>query len=458
MAKKKNQSADFSPESADFVKVEPKQSKRIRMLVLLGVLLAVICVGVFVGAPSRLLNSLARTALAKFDFDRAEGWLKFANHYLPKDAERELLWARIARKRSDYVSMDRHLSKAHLLGGDTMSIQMEEAMAAAQGGALELVEVQLNKWLEAGVGDTDEISDAYANGLAANSRFENLYQVLDAWQADFPEDPRPNYRRGRILEYQQGWEEAEGEYKKSLERNPGFFPSRYRLGRVLMLQRKMEEAREQFEICLDMSRPEAAKTSLAICYRSLVMTEKARELLIDVLQSDEEEIEQSYKSLEETMEFFEAASQLGDMESEAGNNESAEKWLRMALKRNRRDWQSRFSLAVTLRQMGRMEEAQIEFDAVAKGRKALEEVNPLRYQITENPKDPALRVRLGEILLNYEAEKNGLFWINSAFSVEPGYRPAHAALAKYYADKAVSDSMFQNLAAFHANAAQEPRP
>lgn len=451
--KNKPSSADTSRASADFVEAENNRPNSKRLLVLFGVLVLMLAVGWFVGAPGRLILSFARTSLSKFDIEGAERWLQFADAYFPNDAERELLWARIYRKKADFPSMDRHLSKANLLGGDKTAIQMEEAMAAAQAGSLELVEVQLFKWLEAGIGDIDELSDAYANGLASHSRFENLNQVLDAWQMDYPNDPRPDYRRARVHEYYQGWEQADASYRKSLQRNSGFYPSRYRLGRVLMLQRKMEEAREQFEFCSDMSRPEAPMTSMAICYRSLGDADKAKALLEEVLKSTPEEIAESYDSLEESPEYFEAASNLGDLEAEVGNHDAAEKWLRMAIVKNSRDLQSRYSLAVNLRELGRIEEAQKEFDFVSESRKALEQVNPLRNQIVENPQDPALRVKLGEVLLKYESERNGRFWINSAFSIDPNYRPAHEALAKHYAELGQKDSNMRALAEYHAKAA-----
>lgn len=220
-----------------------------------------------------------------------------------------------------------------------------------------------------------------------------------------------------------------------------------------MLQRKMEEAREQFEFCSDMSRPEAPMTSMAICYRSLGDADKAKALLEEVLKSTPEQIAESYDSLEESPEYFEAASNLGDLEAEVGNHDAAEKWLRMAIDKNSRDLQSRYSLAVNLRELGRIEEAQREFDFVAESRKALEQVNPLRNQIVENPSDPALRVKLGEVLLKYESERNGRFWINSAFSIDPNYRPAHEALAKHYAELGQKDPNMRALAEYHARAA-----
>jgi len=451
--KKRIQSAGTDEAPADFVSENGKKPSPTRFYILMTLLLGILTIAWFGGAPSRLVNSFSRAALAKYDLEGAEKWLRFASKFLPDNADRELLLARIARKKSAYPSMDKHLNRAVVLGASKLDVQIEEAMAAAQSGALELVELQLFKWLESGVGEVDELSDAYANGLAVNSRFENLNQVLDAWQQDYPADPRPDYRRARMREYFQDWENAEALYRKSLSRNPKYYPSRYRLGRVLILERKMEEARDQFELCAEMSRPEAAKTSLAFCYRSLGQSEDAKKLLEEVMRSSPEEIGESYDILEESPEYFDAASALGDLESEGENYAAAEKWLRLALSKNDRDLQSRYSLAVTLRQLGRVEEAQKQFDLVAESRKALEQVNPLRNQIFENPKDPALRLKLGELLLEYESERSGRFWINSVFSIDPNYRPAHEALAKYYREHSGGDSKMKALADYHAKAA-----
>lgn len=447
-------SADSEKGAADFVNGVAPNGLFKRVYLLVGLLLALAVMAWYVGAPGKLLNSFARASLAEFDIERADAWLQFSASYFPSDSDRELLLARIARKKSDYSSMDKHLAKAKVLGASVASVQMEEAMAAAQAGALELVEVQLFQWMQRGLGEIDELSDAYANGLAANSRFEPLNQVLDAWQRDFPADPRPDYRRGRIQEYFQLWEQAEEAYKQSLSRNSRYTPSRFRLGRVLMLQRRMEEARDQFLLCCESTRPEAAKTSLAICYRALGEAERARGLFEDVLLSSHTEIEMSYSALGETPEYFEAASNLGDLESEAGNYGAAEKWLRVALDKNQRDLQTRYSLAVTLRELGRMEEAQTEFDRVTESRKALEQVNPLRNQIAENPTDPAFRVQLGELLMKYESERSGRFWINSAFSFDPHYKPAHEALARYYRQLSLRDPMYKELAEHHVEAAK----
>lgn len=447
---KRTYSADTSKVSAESLKGSNKK----RMYLLMVVALVLFVTALVVGAPSKLVHSFARSSLASFDTGQAELWLQFSQKWLPNSAERELIAARIARRNGDFDLMMGRLETARRLGALTLSLQIEEAMAAAQSGAVDLVEPQLYRWLENGQGEADEISDAYCNGLAANSRFDRMKEVLEAWQKDYPNDPRPDYRRGRMYEFLQQWDEATKFYLLSLAKNQNFFPARYRLGRIYLLEKKLEEAVSQFERCLEMSQPEVAKTSLAICYRGLGQPDQAKGILRDVLGGKLNKIERSYRSVEEQMVYFEAAANLGDLEAEAGNLAEAERWLLQALKYNDRDLQSRYSWALVLRQQGQTEKAESELSRVTASRKALEQVIPLRGRIEQAPNDPELRLQLGELLLEHESPRNGLFWIKSVFAIDPRYRPAHQALAKYYLKEVPNDPTAQELALYHSKMAE----
>lgn len=48
------------------------------------------------------------------------------------------------------------------------------------------------------------------------------------------------------------------------------------------------------------------------------------------------------------------------------------------------------------------------------------------------PNDPALRVWLGKQLLAAGHDAAGLRFLKGALGIDPGYAPAHAALADYY--------------------------
>lgn len=446
-----NLSADDAHAAA--VRPEPRRNRFLGWLLgLAGILLLA---AFAFDLPAKVCQHFARRAITDFDYPTAQRWIGYASAVSSGNAENEFLAARICRREGRLDEMTRHLTRAKTLGGDYRQAQIEEALALAQSGDLTRVEPQLLDWLKEGVGDADEISDAYANGLAANSRFEQSASVLDAWRADYPKDPRPDYRLGRLHEYLEHWTEAEQAYRQSISLNPNYFAAHYRLGRVLFLGRRVEEAIAAFSECLPMPRPQAAQVQIAACYRSLADQEKAAELLREVLAHDRKTIALSYQDVDESPETFEAAATLGDIESEAGNHDEAFKWLSMAIAENPRDLAARYSLAVTLRALGKNAESEAEFEKVRISRAALERANPLRDRIKREPKDLQARAELGTLLLEHESQRMGRFWLQSILPYDPRNQVAHAGLAKSYSELAEKSPQFKPLAQYHQRAAAE---
>lgn len=413
-----------------------------------------------VDAPAEVCQVFARKSLSRFDYDSAETWLRRAAYVSSRNPTTELLAARVCRRQGRLDEMTQHLSRALLVGGDAKLIELEESLALAQTGGLAAVEQELVTALKEGWGDTDEISDAYANGLAANSQFGRAATVLDAWRIDHPNDPRPDYRLGRLHEYLELWKEAEAAYRKSISRNPKYFPAHYRLGRVLFNGRRIEEAEAAFSACLEMPSPQAAEVQVAMCARALGDLDRARELLRQVVRQERAAITASYQAVEENPEHFEAAAQLGDIESELGNLQEALHWLELALAENPRDLTARYSLAVTLRELGRGDEAESEFERIQVARTALERANPLRDRIAGQPDDLAARLELGELLMEHESQRMARFWLQSILTYDPDHATAHAALAKHYRQLSERSPQYAPLATYHerisALAAQSP--
>ncbi len=430
------------------------KASRTKTLWLLIGLLLLLAIAAFFNSPVLLLNFLARQSLSNLDYPAAEHWIKRTSYLTQGNAESEMIAARIARHEGRLDQMADHLSKASRLGADRQAIQIEEAMALAQNGKLDEVEADLFRWLSNGIGDADEISDAYANGLAANSRFDNANEILDAWQRDFPKDPRPEYRLGRLNEHLQLWEQAAEAYLNSLKKKNDYYPSRFRLGRAYFTVRKIEEAKKSFEECLKMRFPEAAKIQLAFCYRALGESDQARDILYDVLQQSYETILRSYHAVEESPEHFEAASTLGDIESESGNYQEAYKWLKLAVEKNPRDLTARYSLALTMRRLGQTEQAEKDLAEIEKAKKALERANSLRVRIEAKPDDLEARLELGKLLIENESMRMGRFWLQSIFKFDPNHREAHRALAEHYRQLSETSPEFRAQAEFHKNLAE----
>ena len=72
--------------------------------------------------------------------DAAAGWLKWAGRLNGGEAELEMFWARLERKRGDLQAMDRHLATASDLGVRPERIRRERMLAAAQIGQLGPIE------------------------------------------------------------------------------------------------------------------------------------------------------------------------------------------------------------------------------------------------------------------------------------------------------------------------------
>jgi Putative Zn-dependent protease, contains TPR repeats len=406
---------------------------------------------------AQLPRLYALRALLTRDFTGARRWASAAGWLSYRDPRYALVEARIARCEGDGKRLQQELTRAEHWGADPQAIQREKVLALAQSGQLEEVEPQLIAWLAQGDAEANEISDAYVNGLAMIARFDDALSVLESWQRDFPDDPRPEYRLGRIQEHQEQYAEAEASYRRALAKNARFPPARYSLGRNLLRVRRAEEAVEVFRSCLDIRHPEAVQVELAIALKTLGQANEARPILRQVLAADPARLKASYVAIDDQPEGFEAAAEYGKLEADAMNFAEAEPWLVKALEVNPLDLISRYALAVTLRGLGRQAEATREFDLVAASRKAMDSAGALSSRIKANPEDLEARYLLGKVILENESERTGLYWLRSIFTFDPGYAPAHELLADYFAKKPDQESYYGRLADYHRKMAAASR-
>ncbi len=431
----------------------PRHSNRVWLLVI--ILVGLTGVVWWSGVLAVFPRQIARRCLSSRDFEGALRWHDIASRICRQSPDNALLLARIARQKSDRKSFQQALTLARRWGADPALVRRQEILAQSQAGELEEVEGELVRELARSGAAADEISEAYANGLAMNARFDDALSVLDAWRKDFPDDPRPDYRIGRIQEHREMYLAAETSYRRSISRDSRFYPARYSLGRVLLHERRGEEAVEMFRSCLAMQRPEAVQVELAVALKSLGELDEARALLRSVVEADTALLRDSYMTLDQQPEGFKAAAEYGRLETDAGNFAEACKWLEIALARHPQDLMARYALAVSLRGLGKLEEAEKHFTLDERAREALQEANSLSQRIKAEPGDLEARLSLGKLVLDNESERTGIYWIKSIFAFDPNYAPAHEALADYYAARADDQLEFAELATYHRNRAQQ---
>ncbi len=427
-----------------------KRSSGLRISILVFTLGLLYTIFLWNGGAISLVNAMTRSALASKRLDAASGWLQWAKRISPNNAEAEFLRGRAARKKGQLEQMAEHLQLANKFGYDKLKLQREQDLALAFGGRLDDgVEERLQTWLQESPAETNEIIEAYANGLTALSRFEDAMKLLIAWEEASPAEPLANYRKARIHEHLHQTDEAEKEYRKAIAKDASFLKASYHLGRVLLQLRHPEESMKYFQACDSGTASLAAKTGIAGCYRTLGDLEKARAILREVVQSSDDELLASFRSVDETPERSVAKSDLGGIETELGEFSEARKVLEMALDKYPLDSIARYSYAVALRGLGLQEEAEANFEQTRAARAALDQVSELQEVLRKNPYDTESRIRIGKIVLTYESERTGVFWIQSIFAYDPDNEEAHQLLAEYYEAKKNPSSDDTKMAAYH---------
>lgn len=432
-----------------------QQSSLRRAAILTLALAALSACFIWLGGASRLVNSLASGDIAHHDYDKAEAWLQLSKQLGCVNAQSHFLMARIARHRADFKAMSNELAIAGRGGFDARLLELERQLSLAQSGKLQEVESALSENLSKGFGDLAEICEAYANGLSMASRASDALNVLQAWHRDLPSDPVPLYRIGRIEEHQIRLDEAKTSYRSAIELKPDYFPALYSLARLLLDENQAEEAAQFFERCRAMPNPAAPTVGLAMCLAKTDQLAKAKELLYEVIALDSAKIQESYTAVDEPMERFTAAAELGKLLVSDSDFSEGLRLCDLALKFNSRDQSARYVRAMALRGLNRNDEANEEIQKVENVKKAFQKVNALRNQISRDPSACELRVELGKLLLEYESERNGLFWLQSALAQNPDYADAHLALAEYYQSRANESLEFAQLAAAHREKAKE---
>ncbi|XZE34089.1 tetratricopeptide repeat protein [Pirellulaceae bacterium SH501] len=430
--------------------VPPGFLKRNRPWILVGILVSLTILFFAWGGLARIVHSSANLALQSGKLDVAENWLATLDRIPLANGETAFLQARLARKRGDLDAMAAHLKEAFDRKFDPKRLNREQTLAMASLGRLDSsIESTLKKWLKERDADLSEVLDAYTTGLTVLSRFPETIELLEVWEEECPWEPMVHQKLGRIHEHLFQNEPAEEEYRNAVAKDPSFVQGWFSLGRLLLHVRKPAEALEAFAKCDRGTSKLAAQTNIALCEKALGNIEKAKEILLAVMEHSEDEIRQSYRSVDEIPERFVAASELGGIETELGEYSAAREHLEMALRYFPLDSIGRYSYAVALRGLGEREKAEENFEKVKTSRAALDQVTQLQERIGMNPKDTDARIQIGKIILENESEKTGVYWIKSVFSYDARNESAHAALADYYQSKMASDPAYKQLYEYH---------
>ncbi|RMG34503.1 MAG: hypothetical protein D6725_14210 [Planctomycetota bacterium] len=361
----------------------------------------------------------ARSALRLGDTETAFACLQRVPPTARDDAAYQFLLGRVYRRRGEMAAAGKHLKRALDLGFPPRRIQREQWLAYAQAGEMREAEPHLSALLADPGEDGPEICEAFANGYYRNYQFARAFQILDAWQADFPDDPRPFVFRAVFHEHMMNWKDAEAAYREALKRSPGRSDWKLALAKVLIKLHRYDEANALFEEVAAVQ-PDAPDLLLGWA-ESLIEQGRyaeARPKLQRLLEVDPDHVW--------------GRIQLGALELAAGNPQQAVAILEPVVHDRPWDVTARYNFASALRLVGRTEEAQRHMRFVAEGQKQLARVRSLMEKLAGDPRNVELRFQIGSILLKYDAPEDGAGWLKSVLNIDPNHLPTHRLLADYY--------------------------
>jgi tetratricopeptide (TPR) repeat protein len=363
----------------------------------------------------------ARSALARYDTESAQGALSHCLRVWPNCVEAHLLASRAARQKEDFKTADDELRNAQRLnGGSNDEIALEWALLRASGGEPLEVEVFLQKQAEIDPSLAPLVWEALAQGYSRIYRILDALAILDHWLAVDANNLRAHELRGMAFQTGKAAQRGAEDLRLVVGQDPLRDEARRRLVVCLLDMGGYEEALTHLEY-LQRKHPDDldVQVRVARCYNMLDRGEEARKRLDDLLEAHPEQ-----PLALRTRAYFAI---LDD------RPELAEGWLRRALKLWPEDYYTNHLLAQALQKQKRTEEAQAQSKIAEGVKERAERLGDLRSRkMSERPLDPALHYEMGTLLLRSGHKEVAETWLLSALNLDPDYRPAHEALADYY--------------------------
>lgn len=405
-----------SPPTAD---ARPARSIKRRRVILL----VVLAVGAVAAAPwswNAYHIHAARQSLHQRKYDEAMLSLDRAAMLPPSTGEIAFLRARCHRMLGEYSEMSKQLKLAHEAEFHLERLKREQWLAAAQIGRMSEAEPHFQRMLNDPLGDGVAICEAFAGGYFLKNEIFKGFEVLTAWESEFPDDAQPHVFRALYAHLMGNIAEEVMFYERALNLAPWRNDVRLGLAKALLKVHKYDEALAHLDNVESENRAEVSAIR-GDCMSALAQPQEARKFYRDAIEIDPQHLE--------------AQEGLGRLELETGHPEKAVKWLLPLAEEHPHRLQLRYSLAAALRKLDRDDEAQGHLEFADKARAAIEKINKLIDVVQQQPKDIKTRFEIGRMLLSYGPPTQALGWLHSVLEYEPYHTETHRLLADYYEQK-----------------------
>ncbi len=370
-------------------------------------------------ALPQLLLLVAEPMIATRDHENARWTLNLASMLKPASPSIQYQLARVNRRLELESEFQRCLQKARDNGLDESLAKREEVIQGLSKGQYPADIAQWRNLIENAGSDLPEICEAFV--LFRMRRFETpaALEILDAWQAEYPNDAKVYHVRGKVLHALLRTKLATEQFRKAAALDDSQAEVFADLGRALMDQLLYDESVTALEKCLALE-PDNwdAVAWLAEAYQHTNRLDEARSLLQDAIGRSPGDAELLFS--------------LGSLELETGDPQAALGRFQAALKLRPTERKLRYELARTLQALGRDTEAAQEFAFVREATEAVMRLPKLTAELVDDPQNLALRFEVAEISWKYESPETGARWLHEVLTQEPNHLPALRMLSEHY--------------------------
>ncbi len=383
----------------------------------IGLVLVALCIA-YPTLNRKTRTLLAERALRERNPEAALGWLES----IPAGSrvgETHLLFAKSYRRQGKLDLVREHLLTAWDRGVPVERLEREQWLTLAQSGQIQAAESHLQQMLQDPGDDAPEICEAFVAGYFRNYQVARAIPLLTAWEADFPDDPRPHELRGIWFQDAGSWREAAASYEKALKLAPDLTRIRCSMAVCLRELHEYDNAETQFLQCLSES-PDDSVLLVEWCELLLSngKTPEAKSVLQRVLNSSSGNKD--------------ARIAMGRVLLMDGDAKAAVELIEPLYDENPDDSEIRYSLASALQASGASEQAGELFRKVSAAEEQLRHRQALIDSLEQDPNQPDVRYEIAMISMKHESPEEGLRWLVSVINLDPRHAASHVALADYY--------------------------
>lgn len=331
---------------------------------------------------------------------------------------------RIALARGDMAAAVDGLARASQLGCPRAEFEILGALIQSKRGLNKEALPYLRKAVDVARRPDRQLEEALAKSYLETYDLVRAGQVLDRWMRDFPDDPKPYLWRAEIHSRsdESDLSVLAGDYREALARDPDLAGARLGLARALHQAHRNDDASAEYDAYLEQE-PDDALAHLG-----------AGRNLVESGRDDEAKVHLQ-RALALDPRNASVLGELAELAARRDDLQVALDYLDRAVELDPYATGLRIHRSLTLRRLGRIDDAEKDQDVLKRLRADLDALQRARQRLVQSPHDRAAQLEVTRWMFTHGQELEGVRWAEQILREDPGNPEASALLAEYHQRK-----------------------